>query len=70
MGKKYLPVIIQGKEHKIHLEDLKKIYKKLSKVEKPIPSYQKIAILRKTTQETSQGDDTPFLEEEEDSFQI
>ena len=32
MGKKYLPVVIRGTEHKLNLEDLKKIYKKISKV--------------------------------------
>ena len=52
MGKKFLPVTLRGNHYKVHLEDLTKIYRKIEKVEKPIPPYTQISILRKTTQET------------------
>ena len=52
MGKKFLPVIIRGSQFKLHLEDLTKIYRKIEKIEKPIPPYSSISILRKPTQET------------------
>ena len=58
MGRKYVPIIVNGSEKKVYLDDVMYVYKrKVKKLEKPIPSFEKKnqRILRKQTQITQIG---------------
>ena len=52
MGRKYVPIEIYGSEKKVYLDDVLYVYKRrIRKVEKPIPPFEKTvpSLLRKQT---------------------
>lgn len=52
MGKKYIPVKVNGLSYKVYLDNIEKIYKNTSKTSVPIPPFHKKLVSRKSSLET------------------
>lgn len=61
MGKKFVPVKINGCSYRIYLDNVEKIFKRAKKTHLPIPAFQKKMVSRKSSVETC-PDCTPFFD--------
>lgn len=65
MGRKYIPVKINGSSQKLYLDSLNKIYKTPKKTTPCIPSFLRKGVSRKDTLDTSPEYHPEVLTEEE-----
>lgn len=52
MGKKYVPIKMNGYGYRVYLEDVMKVYKSVKKTAIPIPAFQRKGTNRKDSLET------------------
>jgi hypothetical protein len=65
MGKKYIPVKVNGTSLKLYLDSLTKIYKCARKTSLPIPTFEKDGVSRKDSLDTNlECEQEPTTEEE------
>ena len=53
MGRKYIPVKVNGASHKLYLDSLTKIYKCAKKTTLPIPLFARKCVSRKDSLDTN-----------------